>query len=120
MQSPALSICTCLRKLAIARSYFFNLQDLTFFVSFWLYRFYYKRICTKTAGLHFYIQIKRYIQYINLILCDILVSVAKNQLNIIPGGMAESVDAVDLKSADRKVVGVQVSLPPLLAARRRL
>lgn len=26
--------------------------------------------------------------------------------------MAESVDAVDLKSADRKVVGVQVSLPP--------
>ena len=27
--------------------------------------------------------------------------------------MAESVDAVDLKSADRKVVGVQVSLPPL-------
>lgn len=30
----------------------------------------------------------------------------------IPGGMAESVDAVDLKSADRKVVGVQVSLPP--------
>jgi hypothetical protein len=29
-----------------------------------------------------------------------------------PGGMAESVDAVDLKSADRKVVGVQVSLPP--------
>lgn len=31
---------------------------------------------------------------------------------IIPGGMAESVDAVDLKSADRKVVGVQVSLPP--------
>ncbi|MEN9520233.1 MAG: hypothetical protein RLZZ381_2821 [Cyanobacteriota bacterium] len=31
----------------------------------------------------------------------------------VPGGMAESVDAVDLKSADRKVVGVQVSLPPL-------
>lgn len=31
----------------------------------------------------------------------------------IAGGMAESVDAVDLKSADRKVVGVQVSLPPL-------
>jgi hypothetical protein len=29
--------------------------------------------------------------------------------------MAESVDAVDLKSADRKVVGVQVSLPPLYA-----
>jgi hypothetical protein len=34
----------------------------------------------------------------------------------IPGGMAESVDAVDLKSADRKVVGVQVSLPPLQTA----
>ena len=34
-------------------------------------------------------------------------------LSSIPGGMAESVDAVDLKSAGRKVVGVQVSLPPL-------
>ena len=68
----------------------------------------------------FYIQIKRYIQYIKLVLCDILVSVAKNKPNIIPGGMAESVDAVDLKSADRKVVGVQVSLPPLLAKPRLL
>jgi hypothetical protein len=29
------------------------------------------------------------------------------------GGMAESVDAADLKSAGRKTVGVQVSLPPL-------
>ena len=29
--------------------------------------------------------------------------------------MAESVDAVDLKSAGRKVVGVQVSLPPFKA-----
>jgi hypothetical protein len=36
------------------------------------------------------------------------------------GGMAESVDAVDLKSADRKVVGVQVSLPPLSASLRTL
>jgi hypothetical protein len=33
-------------------------------------------------------------------------------VTFIPGGMAESVDAVDLKSADRKVVGVQFSLPP--------
>ncbi|MFM2312470.1 MAG: hypothetical protein RLZZ04_1746 [Cyanobacteriota bacterium] len=38
----------------------------------------------------------------------------------IPGGMAESVDAVDLKSADRKVVGVQVSLPPPPLARRSI
>jgi hypothetical protein len=37
-----------------------------------------------------------------------------------PGGMAESVDAVDLKSADRKVVGVQVSLPPLTLAPQSL
>ena len=34
--------------------------------------------------------------------------------------MAESVDAVDLKSAGRKVVGVQVSLPPLRAVACRL
>jgi hypothetical protein len=39
-------------------------------------------------------------------------------VSFIPGGMAESVDAVDLKSADRKVVGVQVSLPPLPLARQ--
>lgn len=50
------------------------------------------------------------------VLYDILVSVEKIFLSTsIPGGMAESVDAVDLKSADRKVVGVQVSLPPLHA-----
>jgi hypothetical protein len=42
--------------------------------------------------------------YLSLLECS--------SVRFIPGGMAESVDAVDLKSADRKVVGVQVSLPP--------
>jgi hypothetical protein len=36
----------------------------------------------------------------------------------VSGGMAEPVDAADLKSAGRKAVGVQVPLPPWLKALR--
>jgi hypothetical protein len=47
-------------------------------------------------------------------LADLKWADSPRALAVTAGGMAESVDAADLKSAGRKTVGVQVSLPPSL------